>query len=160
MALKSYVITQTYKAPVVRVTGLPHKPQQITFKTFRKGEIIKGEMKHANNKPAFVLVDGIMVVPLEVLREVVTKQINVGDNPIEQGEKEKKSNFIGGKGYRIEYTDGIVIGALLGVGAVFLAEKQGWIAQPDKKNKLWGGLIGAGMGMYLVYRSKMSRTKI
>lgn len=162
MALKSYVITQTYKAPVVRVTGLPHKPQQITFKTFRKGEIIKGEMKHANNKPAFVLVDGIMVVPLEVLREVVTKEINVGVDASQQGEPKKNieySKFLGSN-YKIGYIDAIVLGGALGVGGAFLAEKQGWIAPPDKKNKLWGGLIGAGLGMYLVYRSKSGRTKI
>lgn len=158
MALRSYVITQTYKAPVVRVTGLPHKPQQITFKTFRKGEIIKGEMKHANNKPAFVLVDGIMVVPLEVLREVVTKEITTGVDAT-QVKTDSTQKVMTGT-YSIRYADAIIIGSILGIGGAYLAEKQGWIAQPDKKNKLYGALIGAGLGLYLVYRSKSGRTKI
>ena len=75
MALKSYILTKDFKSPYVTSTGLPHNPQAIRFKQFKKGEVITGEMKHANNKPAFVLVNGVCVVPLEVIKELVTKEI-------------------------------------------------------------------------------------
>jgi len=75
MALKSYIVTQDFKSPVVRVTGVPPKPQEIRFKRFRKGEIIKGELKHANNDPAFILVVAAGVVSLNVVKELSTQEI-------------------------------------------------------------------------------------
>ena len=47
-----------------------------------------------------------------------------------------------------------IIGAILGAGAVYLAEKQNIIATPDKKYKLYGAVAGAVLGMYIVYRKK------
>ena len=75
MALKSYILTKDFKSPYVTATGLPHNPSAIKFKQFRRGEVVNGEMKHANNKPAFVLVNGVLVVPLDVVKELVTKDV-------------------------------------------------------------------------------------
>ena len=156
MALKSYIVTQDFKSPVVRVTGMPHKPQDIRFKRFRKGDIIKGELKHANNEPAFILVGGACVVPLNVVKELVTKEITSNA----EGTEEKKPIKITPKeGPRMKYLDAVIIGAALGVGGAYLAEKQGWIAMPDKKNKIYGALIGAAVGLYFVYRFKLNKSK-
>ena len=152
MASKSYIVIQDFKSPIVRVTGMPHKPQEILMKRFRKGEIIKGELKHANNKPAFILVGGAAVVPLGVVKELVTKEI-VSDA---SGESKPAIKIEPIKNPRMKYLDGIVLGSVLGVGGAYLAEKQGWIAQPDKKNKIYGALIGAAIGLYLVYRFKLN----
>lgn len=156
MALKSYIVTQDFKSPVVRVTGVPHKPQEIRFKRFRKGEIIKGELKHANNEPAFILVGGACVVPLNVVKELVTKEIVSNA----EGTEEKPPIKITPKaGPRMKYLDAVIVGSLLGVGGAYLAEKQGWIAMPDKKNKIYGALIGAAVGLYFVYRFKLNKPK-
>ena len=52
------------------------------------------------------------------------------------------------------YADGVIVGALLGFASVILAEKQGWIANVDKKTKITGAVIGAAVGCYFVYRFK------
>lgn len=158
MALKSYIVTQNFKSPIVRVTGMPHKPQEIRFKQFRKGDIIKGEMKHANNQPAFILVGGACVVPLTVVKELVTKEISSNASG-DSSDNKKSIKITPNEGPRMKYLDAVIIGGALGAGAAYLAEKQGWIAMPDKKNKIYGALIGAGIGLYLVYRFKLNKPK-
>jgi hypothetical protein len=165
MALKSYILTQDFKSPIVRVTGIPHRPQEIRFKLFKKGDLVKGELKHANNQPAFVLVDGVLVLPVNVVREVVSKDVMSSadatiTNKEETGEKAptetKKTEVIITKP-KLGYIDGIVIGAVVGVIGAYVAEKQGWIAQPDKKNKIYGAAIGAAAGIYLIYRANLPK---
>lgn len=161
MALKSYILIQDFRSPIVRVTGVPHSPSRIETKLFRKGEIIQGEMKHANNQPAFVLVRGQLVVPLQVLKEVVSKDINSSSNAEGQPETEKKDK----EKYvqtnpKIKYLDAMLIGAALGFGGVYLAERQGWIAVPEKKYRFYGAIAGALAGAYFVYRFKVNKPKL
>lgn len=159
MALKSYILTQNFKSPCVQVTGVPHAPQAIRFKTFLKNEIIQGELKHSNNQPAFVLVGGKLVVPLSVLKEVVAKDITSsasGETTSASSEPKKiKLPSIS----KVKYIDAVVVGALLGVGSVVLAEKQKWIPMPDKKNKLIGAAIGVGAACYALYRYKTFKSE-
>ena len=54
----------------------------------------------------------------------------------------------------------MIIGAILGVAGVFIAEKQGWIAEPDKKYKLYGAIGGAIVGYYFMYRKKTQKPKL
>ena len=58
------------------------------------------------------------------------------------------------KNTNTRYLDAGIIGAILGAAAVYLAEKQNWIAVPDKKYKLYAAAAGAFLGMYIVYRKK------
>jgi hypothetical protein len=152
---KSYVLIQDFKAPYVIATGMPHKPSKIMLKKYVKGEIITGELKTAKGKPVIVLVNGVIPVPITMLKEVVTKEIvnsangtkaTTKVNPTQGSITIKKTNT--------RYLDAGILGAILGFGAVYLAEKQGWIAQADKKNKLYGAGIGAVLAMYIVYRKK------
>lgn len=151
MALKSYIVIADIKTPYVQGTGVPHRPQEVRFKLIRKGEIIKGELKHANNKPAFVLVNGTLVVPLSAVKELVTKDItsNADGTP-----KEDKAPMKLPSVNKVKYIDAIIVGALLGVGGAYLSEKQGWLGEPDKKNKLYGALIGGAVALYGLYRYK------
>jgi hypothetical protein len=162
MALKSYIFTTDYKSPYVTATGLPHNPQAIRFRKFKKGEIANGELKHANNKPAFILVSGVCVVPLTVVKELVTKAVVEHDDSKQSTSSadgsQKKVAAPTKKSGGVKYIDAMIIGGIVGVGAVFLAEKQGWIKEPDKKYKLYGAAIGAAAGMYLVYRGKNTVT--
>lgn len=164
MALKSYILTNDYKAPYVTATGLPHNPSAIRFKQFSRGDIIKGEMKHANNKPAFILVNGVCVVPLDVVKELVTKEV-VSHTDGEGSIKKKISQTIGGSSKansnpKVRYMDALLLGAVVGFGGVILAEKQGWIAEPDKKYRLYGAIGAGALAMYIVYRSKTQKKTI
>ena len=152
MAIESYILTQNFKSPCVQVTGVPHSPQAIRFKTFLKGQIVKGEMKHANNQPAFILVGGKLIIPANIVKKITTQDITSNaSGATEDGEKKplKLPNI-----NKFKYIDAVIMGAALGVGFVFLAEKQKWIETEEKKNKVYGGLLGAGIGLYALYRYK------
>ena len=161
MALKSYVVTNDVKSPVVRVTGDPRNPQEISFKQFRKGDIVNGELKHANNKPAFLLVKGVCVVPLDCIKELITKDVvSHADgetkikSPVLDGIPKKNSMNTNPK---VKYADALLIGGIVGFAGVWLAEKQGWIEGEGKKNRLIGAGAGSLLAMYLVYRSKTEK---
>jgi len=157
---KSYVLIQDFKAPYVIATGMPHKPSKIMLKRFNKGEIINGELKLANGKPSFVLVNGVIPVPVTVLNEVITKEIvsdasgpkKISANP--NAPASSNSNVVKVKKEGARYLDAGIIGAILGFGLVYLAEKKGWIKTEEKKNKMYGAIGGAVLGMYIIYRKK------
>ena len=157
--MKTYVLTQMYQAPYVVATGRPNKPQQIMTKTFKTGQMVKGELKHANNKPAFVLVAGTLVLPLSVLKEVTTKEVISDASGATQSEEQttQASGQTQAKvpNKKLRYIDAVVIGGLVGLGGVYLAEKQGWLEKTeDNKNRMYGALIGAIAGAYIVFRQE------
>lgn len=151
-----FVATIDFVTPYVVSTGMPHKPTRICKKKFKKGEIITGEIKTANGKPAFVLHKGVMVVPLSVVKQVITKDLDVsnavGDNIAKSNPKVEVRLGATKKDTNKQYIDALVIGAIVGFAGVLLAEKQGWIAVVDKKNRLYGAIGGAILGAYIVYR--------
>lgn len=161
MALKSYIFGYDYKAPCVVATGHPKNPQGIQFKQFRKGQIIQGELKHSNNKPAFVFHQGTFVIPLSVVKELVTKEIGHS--------AETKSNAPGDLSdfdqpkkptVKIKMMDAAILGGLAGVLLVYVSEKQGWISEPDKKYKLYGAIGGAALGAYLIHRTSPKKPSV
>jgi hypothetical protein len=153
-----FVATTDFVTPYVVATGMPHKPTRICKKQFKKGEIITGEIKTVKGEPSFVLHKGVMVIPFSCIKQVITKDIQVSNfdnkvikdkNPtvevkVPATSKDKKKQML----------DMILLGAIVGFGAVILAEKQGWIEGEDKKNRLYGGLVGAFLGGYYIYRQK------
>ena len=158
MAIESYIFTQAFSSPYVTATGNGRNPQAIKAKRFQKGEIVKGELKHANNKPAFILVGGCLVVPLDVVKKVVAEDIQSNADGAESKEV-KKPITLANTAPKIKYIDAIVGGIIVGVGSVYLAEKQGWIKVPDNKHKIYGAIIGALAGVYIVYRYKASQAE-
>jgi hypothetical protein len=162
MAQKSYIITHDFNAPYVQVTGIPHKPQEVKAKRFRKGDIIRGELKHANNKPAFILVGEGCIVPLDVVRELTTKAVGgtipTNTSSFDGVPKTKKVSLPTNP--KVRYADAMVIGAILGAVGVYVAEKQGLIGEPDKKYKLYGAIGGALLGAYIVYRTSNAKAKV
>lgn len=165
MAQKTYISTHDFKAPYVEVTGMPHNPQQVKFKTFRKGQQFRGELKHANNKPAFILAENNAIVGLDTVKEIVTKQVGAETRANEMsafngsasGETKKVSVPTNPK---VRYIDAMLLGALVGVIGVVIAEKQGWIAEPDRKYKMYGALGGAVAAAYIVYRTSNGKPKV
>ena len=162
MALKSYIVIADIKTPYVQGTGVPHRPQEVRFKLIRKGEIIKGELKHANNKPAFILVGEGCIVPLDVVRELTTKAVGgtipTNTSSFDGVPKTKKVSLPTNP--KVRYADAMVIGAILGAVGVYVAEKQGLIGEPDKKYKLYGAIGGALLGAYIVYRTSNAKPKV
>jgi hypothetical protein len=160
MALKSYQLTQNFRSPYVVATGLPHRPQQIKFKTFRKGDVVKGELKHSNNEPAFVLVAGTLVIPVSMIKEVVTKEIDTSSNfdnkkqDSSSEDKKTENKIVVKKSSNVKYVDALLIGAAVGFLGVYVAEKQNWITSIDNKNRIYGAIGGAVLGAYIVYRIK------
>ena len=155
MALKSYILTRDFNSPYVISTGLAHQPTKIKLKKFRKGEIVNGEMKHANNQPAFILVQGTLMIPLSVIKEVVTRDVNSSfdDGKSNKAAEDKKPAIVVTNS-KMKSLDAMIIGAIAGLGGVILAEKQGWITSVDKKNKIYGAIVGAIAGLYVSYRFK------
>lgn len=156
MALETFMITANTRAPYVRATGMPHNPQAIQMKQFRRGDIIKGELKHANNQPAFVLVNGCLVVPLSAVKKVVTQEVTSNA----EGSEQKPKKTIQTVTAKATYIDGVLLGALVGAVGAYLCEKQGWIVAPAEggnKNKLYGALFGAIAGAYIVYKVKQNK---
>ena len=176
MALKSYVLTQDFATPYVIATGMAHNPQQIKVKKFKKGDIVKGELKHANNQPAFVLVQGTLVLPLEVIKELVTKAIIDNDTPpipiedLDMGPKKSDDVVVSNKSKsammplkssnpKVNYIDSMIIGGIAGLGAMYLVKRQNWIEEFNNKYYLYAGLVGASLGAYIVYRVRSSKTE-
>jgi hypothetical protein len=139
---------------------MPHNPQAIKFKRFQKGEIVRGELKHANNKPAFLLVNGVCVVPLDIVKELVTKAVSNADGGGSSFPDSKPKVVKVPTNPKVRYADAMIIGAIIGVVGVYVAEKQGWIAEPDKKYKMYGALIGAAGAAYIVYRTNNAKPKV
>lgn len=166
MAQKTYIATHDFKAPYVEVTGIPHNPQQVKFKTFRKGQQFRGELKHANNKPAFILAENNAIVGLDTVKEIFTKQVGAETRANEMsafngsstGSETKKVAVPTNP--KVRYIDAMLLGALVGVVGVVIAEKQGWIPEPDKKYKMYGALGGAVAAAYIVYRTSNAKPKV
>lgn len=164
MALKRFIVTKNYKAPYVRITNNPRMPQQICYVPFRRGKVIEGELKHVNDKPAFVLVKGTLPFPLTIVKELTTKK--------EEGESSASGSSEGGqkdalgsalapaKTTRVRYLDALIIGGIVGAAFVYFAEKQGYFQPVEKKNKLYGAGIAALASLYLVYRSNQNKPKV
>lgn len=162
MAQKTYIFTHDCKAPYVEITGKPHMPQEIKFLKFRRGDQVSGELKHSNNKPAFILGPKNAIIPMDCVKELVTKAV-VGDTPsmaassFDASTQAKKAVPTNPK---VRYIDAMLLGAVVGLVAVVVAEKQGWIAEPDTKYKWYGAGLGAVAAGYIVYRTSNAKPKV
>lgn len=159
----TYTLIKDFNAPAVIVNLHLKRPTEVCYKKFKKGDMIQGELKHVNNKPAIVIVRGQLVFPVSVLRAVVTKEI-ISDA---SGETKKPATIETvlpkAKTQKIQYLDAAIIGALAGAGIVYVAERKGWMPPAtDHKNKVYGAIVGALAAFYILYRrnqNKMVKTK-
>jgi hypothetical protein len=159
----NFVITKDFKSPYAVATGMPHKPTALKTAKFNKGQIIKGELKKdAVGKSAFVMFKNTIVVPLDCVKQVVTKEVNMS-NVTGGNTKANTSNNLSIMPFdktptkdeqKKRYADAIIIGAILGFIGVYYAEKQGYIQAVEQKNRVIGAVAGGLAGAYLVYRFK------
>jgi hypothetical protein len=159
MGKRTYVFKNDFAAPYAVATGIPHKPTALKLRKFKKGDMINGEMKHSNDRPALVLVDGVLPIPLHVIKEVLTKEIVQGANgeaSIQDSaglpEPPKKTAIVIKKDKKLRLIDMAIVGAVVGFAGVYFAEKKLWIATPNLKYKIAGAVGGAMLFAYVAYR--------
>ena len=96
------------------------------------------------------------VVPLDCVKELQGKDIQPSNfTGADMDEIKKQPQVVKVDNPKIKYLDALIIGGLVGFLAVHFGEKQGYITpneENDKKNKMYGALGGALIGLYLVYR--------
>jgi len=155
---KTYVITKDVKVPLVVNSGQAHRPAQIRYKVYRRGEQVQGELKHSDNKPAFVLVGQMGVLPLNCVQEVTS--VPVTSNADGATDKKEEKQVEVKKDTKVQYGDAMIIGALVGFVGVFMAQKYGYLDQENKKFRLYGALGGGLLGVYLVYRNKATKKTV
>jgi hypothetical protein len=150
---KTYILTKDVKCPIVDGHNYTHKPLQVKTKVFRRGQIVRGELKHADNKPAFILVGAMCVIPIDAVKELQGKDI---ESRFDGADMEKKKVDLKKikENPKIKYMDALIIGGLLGFVGVYYAEKKGYLTSEDNKYKIYGAIGGALVGMYLVYRNQ------
>lgn len=161
MSKQSYVISKDCRVPSVVVSTHPKRGTQMNFKTFRRGDIIQGEMKHSGNEPAFILSDNL-VIPIACVKVLETREIlSEASGTPTQAEADKAIKDVVVKTTpKVQYLDAAIIGAIAGAAIVFIIEKKTtWIKVPAKEYKIYGALAGALAGAYFIYRNK-NTTKV
>lgn len=160
---KSYVLTQDFESPKVMGTNSPRQPIKVGLCKFRKGQIIQGAMQKENGKPAYLLYRGSIVVPITVLKEVVTKDIIQGYSGFDATQANDSKilpKLEPVKSKQARYLDGILIGGIAGLIAGIVAQKKYGMEDPEHKNKMYLALAGSAIGAFLVYRFKRVEPKI
>lgn len=156
---KTYRLNKNVRTPVVINTPFPHKPTAIKYKEFREGETVTGVVQERNGQAAFVVVKRRYVIPMEALTELVTKSTSPVSMASGQEAGDELEKFAKGGNPKVKYLDAAIIGAVVGVSAVWFAQKRGWIVPPDKKNLGYGAALGAGLCIYAIYRIRNRSNK-
>lgn len=151
MKNKRYIIRNNFKSPCVLMTQNPQNPQKVVYKTFIKGQVVTGEMKKdKQGNPAALVVGEGFVIPTSCIQELITKDV-ILSNASGNDKKEETISVTKKSGDRMKYVDSAIVGAVLGFGAVYFAEKKNWLT-PNPNNKYIGIAIGLVLTPYLVYR--------
>ena len=163
--LQTYIVTKPFETPEVYNTGSSHQKAQIGFKRFRKGEIIRGELKLAQGKPAFVLLGRMTIIPLTNIKKLVTKSVVREGSPFSGADGVKRAadpDYIKkytqkSKVTKIKYLDAVLVGGVLGGLGFWFAEKKGLIPSTNPKNKLYAAAAGSALCFYAIYRYTQSK---
>ena len=155
----SFIITKSVATPYVINTNQAHNPRVIKYKRFKPGDMITGTIQlNKAGKPDFVLVAKTLVIPISAVKELVTQEV-VTSNADGKDSDKKIKEFVKSGNPKTKYIDAGLVGAVIGVGLVWIAEKKNWISVPSKQNKLMGAVIGGAAFMYLVYRIRNNKKK-
>lgn len=153
-----YVATCDFSVPYVLSTGRAINPVIQKVKRIKKGEVLKGVLKSANGRPAFLLMKNpegaAIVVPADYLQEVKLTELNSNASGGSVQQKTLAPISVDVKKNKVRYMDALLVGGLIGALAVYGAEKKGWIKTPSNKNKLIGAGVGAALAVYAMYRFK------
>ena len=155
----TYIVTKPFKTPQVLQTPISHSPAQIQWKKFNKGQILSGELKYANGKPAFVLLGKMTIIPLGNIKKLVTTDV-VNSNMSGIGPASKTTKeYLAKTAPKIKYMDALILGALVGGVGFYAAEKKGIIKTDNPKYKLYAAAGGAALAWYIIYRHQNNKPK-
>ncbi len=161
-----FVVTQDFKTPRVTATGNNKQPTRIDFKYFKKGQILKGVL-HKDNQgnPDVLMLNGTMAVPLEVVKRVITKDIQTSgfDGDVSKSDAPTKISLKPKEGSKMKYLDAAIIGGIAGFILTIVSEKKGWLDANEEspyQNKLIGAGVGAVVGAFLIYRFGNNKEEI
>lgn len=153
----SFIVTKAVATPYVINTNQAHNPRVIKYKKFKPGDMVTGTIQlNKAGKPDFILVAKTLVIPISAVKELVTQEV-VTSNADGKDSDKKIKEFVKSGNPKTKYIDAGIVGAFIGFGLVWIAEKKQWISVPDKKNKLIGAALGSAAFMYLVYRIRNTK---
>ena len=162
---KSFVVVKDFQTPQVFQTGYSHSPAKIGWRRFKKGALLKGELKTADGKPSFILVGKMTVVPIDCVKEVVTRDVKTSnfssddDTAAKAANEDKVKEYMQKTAPKIQYMDAILLGAVAGGLGWYFAEKKGWVDNLNPKNRLYAAGGGALLAWYFVYRYNNRKRK-
>lgn len=164
--MKHYIVIKEVDVPVVVRGSVNNMPPLIKTIRLKKNQIIKGELKHANNEPAIVLMGKRVPVPIECLQEVKSVPITGKDTQPTtaysnaSGDEQQPPKTITTKPTKpvMRYADGALLGGLAGLLGVYLAQKKGLISEENGNYRIYGALAGATLGVYAIWRFMPSKT--
>lgn len=159
--LKNYVIVKRFKSPQVVQTGMSHSPAKVGWRVFKKGEIVKGELKHANGQPSFVLLGRMTVLPLSCVKEIVTRPVQdkTSNFSSEPSADQKVKKYMAKTPPKIQYMDAVLLGAVVGGVGWWYAEKKNLVDSLNPKAKIYAAGAGALLAWYFVYRYNNRKPK-
>jgi len=159
--MAKFLIIKDFKTPVVYSGGAHPKMQsEVKYIGFKKGAIIDGKIKlKANGETDYILHKNSVVIPIAAVKELTLKEVVSNVNG-EETPMPIEKRIIPESKSKVKYIDSAILGGLIGLGIVWIAEKKGWLVeQEDSKiphqNKLIGISVGALLGAYYTYRKNI-----
>ncbi len=144
-----FLVVQDFRSPVFMITGMAHKPHDIRFRPYRKGQTLEGQIIYTNGQPSYIMSENKYIIPLHAVQEIKTVQDVVSNATGD--EKKQLDKALKKPAGNLEYIDWAIAGAIIGFAAVYFAEKKAWL-KPDPKHKFIGMGIGALLFAYGKYR--------
>ncbi len=159
--MSKFLVVKDFKTPVVYSGGAHPKMQsEVKYIGFKKGAIIDGKVKlKANGETDYILHKGSVVVPIAAVKELTLKEV-VSNVSGEDAPLPIEKRIIPESKSKVRYIDSAIIGGIVGLGIVWVAEKKGWLVEQEEskiphQNKLIGIAVGALLGFYYTHRKNI-----
>lgn len=159
--MAKFLVVKDFKTPVVYSGGAHPKMQsEVKYIGFKKGAIIDGKVKlKANGETDYILHKGSVVVPIAAVKELTLKEVVSNANG-EDAPLPIEKRIIPESKSKVRYIDSAIIGGVVGLGIVWVAEKKGWLVEQEEskiphQNKLIGIAVGALLGFYYTHRKNI-----
>jgi len=159
--MAKFLVVKDFKTPVVYSGGAHPKMQsEVKYIGFKKGAIIDGKVKlKANGETDYILHKGSVVVPIAAVKELTLKEVISNANG-EDAPLPIEKRIIPESKSKVRYIDSAIIGGVIGLGIVWIADKKGWLVEQEEskiphQNKLIGIAVGALLGFYYTHRKNI-----
>lgn len=161
--MAKYIVIKAFKSPVVFSGGShPKLRAQVKYAFFKKGQVISGTLKtKENGEPDYIIHKGTLVVPIDAVKELITKEmVSNSDGDVDLIKKQVDNKILGKSTNKVRFIDSAIIGGIIGFSVVWYAEKKGWLKEREDakiphQNKLIGLAIGGLLGAYYTHRQNI-----